>query len=230
MVGGILFDKDGTLFHFRDTFSVFVQELLIEIACGDRARAVALGRRIGFDLETAGFGPQSVAVTGTPEQIAHALLPDVPDWDEPRLVARMNAAMHGLPLVPAAPLVPLVAGLIARGLRLGVVTNDALEAAEAHLTAVGIRGAFEFVAGYDSGHGAKPDPGMLHEFRRRTGLAPERIAMVGDSRHDLAAGRAAGMRTVGVLTGMATTADLDDLADVILPDIGALPGWIDALG
>jgi phosphoglycolate phosphatase len=53
--------------------------------------------------------------------------------------------------------------------------------------------------------------------------------MVGDSRHDLQAGRSAGMRTVAVLTGIATARDLEGLADVILPDIGAIPGWLDGL-
>jgi phosphoglycolate phosphatase len=52
--------------------------------------------------------------------------------------------------------------------------------------------------------------------------------MIGDSRHDLASGRAAGMRTVGVLTGPAEAAELQGLADAILPDIGALPGWLSA--
>ena len=50
--------------------------------------------------------------------------------------------------------------------------------------------------------------------------------MVGDSRHDLIAGRAAGMRTIGVLTGMARAEDLADLADVVLPDIGHIPVWL----
>ena len=50
--------------------------------------------------------------------------------------------------------------------------------------------------------------------------------MVGDSRHDLIAGRAAGMQTVGVLTGMAELADLAPFADVVLPDIGHLPLWL----
>ena len=50
--------------------------------------------------------------------------------------------------------------------------------------------------------------------------------MVGDSPHDLVAGRAAGMTAVAVLTGIATEADLGPLADVVLPDIGHLPGWL----
>jgi phosphoglycolate phosphatase len=52
--------------------------------------------------------------------------------------------------------------------------------------------------------------------------------MVGDSTHDLRAGRAAGMRTIGVLTGMARAQALAPLADVVLRDIGEIPAWLDA--
>jgi phosphoglycolate phosphatase len=53
--------------------------------------------------------------------------------------------------------------------------------------------------------------------------------MVGDSRHDLTAGRAAGMRTIGVLTGLATAQDLAGDATAVLDHIGHLPAWLDAL-
>jgi phosphoglycolate phosphatase len=52
--------------------------------------------------------------------------------------------------------------------------------------------------------------------------------MVGDSTHDLHAGRAAGMRTIAVLTGTAVTADLAPYADVVLANIGEIPAWLDA--
>jgi phosphoglycolate phosphatase len=51
--------------------------------------------------------------------------------------------------------------------------------------------------------------------------------MVGDSLHDLRAGRAAGMTTIGVLTGVAGAEELSPSADLILPDIGHLPAWLD---
>ena len=60
------------------------------------------------------------------------------------------------------------------------------------------------------------------------GLPPASIAMIGDSRHDLLAGRAAGMPTVAVLTGVAEAAELASVADAVLPDIGHLPDWIAA--
>ena len=65
-------------------------------------------------------------------------------------------------------------------------------------------------------------------FLRWSGLDPEAVAMIGDSLHDLEAGHAAGMVTVGVLTGPATRAELAPVADVILDDIGALPDWLGA--
>ena len=132
------------------------------------------------------------------------------------------------PLVEAAPLVALMARLDGLGLPLGVMTNDAEFAARAHLRAAGIEQAFRFIAGFDSGHGAKPDPAPLLAFARAVGMVPERIVMVGDSPHDLTAGRAAGMQTVAVLTGPIAAEVLAPHADVILPHIGHLPDWLGA--
>jgi phosphoglycolate phosphatase len=67
----------------------------------------------------------------------------------------------------------------------------------------------------------------LLAFSEKAGIAPDAVVMVGDSRHDLSAARAAGMVPVGVLTGAAGAADLADLAEVVLPDIGHLADWLD---
>lgn len=85
---------------------------------------------------------------------------------------------------------------------------------------------FDFISGCDSGFGAKPEPGMLHGFSNAMGLHPSEVAMVGDSTHDLKAGRAAGMVNIGVLTGPAVTEDLAPYADIVLRDIGEIPEWL----
>jgi len=111
-------------------------------------------------------------------------------------------------------------------LELGIATNDAEAPARAHLDKAGIIDLFGFVAGYDSGHGGKPAAGQLFAFCAQTGLAPDNCVMVGDSTHDLHAGRAAGMRTIGVLTGPAPASELSPFADVILASIGEIPDWL----
>ena len=63
---------------------------------------------------------------------------------------------------------------------------------------------------------------MCLAFAREMELDPSEVLMVGDSLHDLHAGTAAGMRTLGVLTGLASAEDLAPHADMVLPDIGGL--------
>ena len=60
-----------------------------------------------------------------------------------------------------------------------------------------------------------------------SGIITGRVAMVGDSLHDLEAAQAAGMARVAVLTGIAKHEVLAPHADVVLADIGDLPGWLD---
>ncbi len=93
------------------------------------------------------------------------------------------------------------------------------------MDALGLSAHIEFIAGYDSGHGGKPEPGMVLAFARHLGVEARRIAMVGDSIHDLHAARAAGAMAVAVLSGHATRDDLAPHADHIVEDIGALPAF-----
>ena len=150
----------------------------------------------------------------------------LPHRDVGEMEHYLTASAQDVPLAPVVPLDAFLTGLKHRGLKLGVMTNDSEVGARAHLTAAGIVGCFDFIAGFDSGYGAKPDPDPLLAFARALGLDPSRVVMVGDSLHDLVAGRAAGMQTVGVLTGPACRAELAPCADAVLPDIGHLSVWL----
>ncbi|MCA3452874.1 MAG: HAD family hydrolase [Rhodobacter sp.] len=227
MIDGIVFDKDGTLFDFRRSWGGWVQGVLAELAT-DPGHAAALADVLRFDRATGDFLADSPVIAASTAEIADILLPLLPEQSLTGLEARLNRLAGASQMVPAVPLRPLLQALRSRGLRLGVATNDVAASARAHLLAQDVAGFFDLVVGYDSGHGAKPGPGMLLAFTAQTGLDPARVLMVGDSRHDLMAGRAAGMRPVAVLTGIATEEDLAPLAEAVLPDIGALPGWIDA--
>lgn len=225
----VLFDKDGTLFDFNATWVAWVEIMLGRWSSGDAALAGRLAAALDFDRAARRFRPGSVVIAGTPVDVATAVAPvlGVAPGD---LVARVNEEAAAAPMAEAVPLAPFLAGLAGAGLRLGVATNDAEAPARAHLARAGVEGAFDFIAGSDSGHGGKPAPGMLLAFAAAVGVDPARIVMVGDSTHDLHAGRAAGMQTVGVLTGPASADVLAPHADAVLPDIGHLPGWLSDAG
>ena len=225
-IKALCFDKDGTLFDFAATWEVWAQAFLLRLCEGDRARATEIGARIGFDLETMTFARDSVVIAGTPGEVTQALLPFFPQMTALSLATLINDEAEQAPQAEAVPLVPLLTKLCSAGLKLGVATNDAERPARAHLEAAGVTSFFDFIVGYDSGHGGKPAPGQLLAFAADVGLPSDQIAMVGDSTHDLRAGRAAGMACVAVLTGLATEAELAPFADVVLPDIGHLPAWL----
>lgn len=229
-IKGLIFDKDGTLFDFNATWGAWAEGMLAAETGGDPALFARLAAALGYDPAARLFRPGSVVIAATAEEVAATIMPITGENDRAALLSRMNAAAATVAQIEAVPLKPFCEGLHELGLTLGVVTNDAEAPARAHLGRAGITGYFDFIAGYDSGHGAKPDPGQLLAFAVATGLDPAACIMVGDSTHDLRAGAAAGMRRVGVLTGPARMAELAPEADVVLPDIGHIPGWLQDQG
>ncbi len=225
-VDGLLFDKDGTLFDFGATWNAWAAGMIARFAAGDAAVAKRIADALMFDLKAQSFRPESFVIAGTNREAAEAVASALPGSDVDAIDEELMLAAAEAPLTPAVPLAPLMDGFRTAGLKLGVMTNDTEYGARAHLTEAGVADRFDFIAGFDSGFGAKPDPGPLLAFASHTELRPERVAMVGDSTHDLLAGRRAGMQTVAVLTGMATEAELAPHADVVLPNIGHIPDWM----
>jgi phosphoglycolate phosphatase len=225
-VDAVLFDKDGTLFDFHATWSRWAEAVIDELSGGDAGQRARIAGAIGFDLAAGRFDPASPVIAGTHREASELLVSVLSGWSLAQVEDYLARRAAHAPLEPPVPLVPFLEDLAARGLQLGVVTNDTEAGARAHLRTAGIEAHFDFIAGFDSGHGAKPEPGPLLAFARAAGHAPARVAMVGDSTHDLIAGRAAGMQVLAVLTGMAEAQELAQHADAVLPDIGHIPRWL----
>jgi phosphoglycolate phosphatase len=223
-IRGLLFDKDGTLFDFHGTWSAWSQSLIADLAGGDDARMRRLADALAFDLDRGRFAKSSPVIAGTLEVVVDAVLRVLPGTRPDALRAHLIRSAAEVRPVEAAPLAPLLGQLRAQGYALGVATNDAEAAARAQLSSV--LDLLDFLAGYDSGFGAKPGPGMAQAFCRHVGLPPEEVAIVGDSTHDLHCGQAAGLVTIGVLTGPADASDLAPHADVVVEHVGALPDWL----
>ncbi|TVS02531.1 MAG: HAD family hydrolase [Rhodobacteraceae bacterium] len=222
-IRAVLFDKDGTLFDFSASWSGWAGHLILDLAQGDAARASAIAAVLRYDLQVGVFEPSSPVIAGTLEEQVVLLAPVLPDMSPVEIRTMLHQSATEAKMVPPVPLGPLLGMLQGAGLTLGVATNDGEAPARAHLTRAGVLGSFAHVLGYDSGYTPKPAPDMLLGFAERMALPPRAVVMVGDSTHDLIAGRAAGMVTVGVLTGLAPVEVLAPHADAVIPDIGYLP-------
>ncbi len=225
-VEAIIFDKDGTLFDFQESWSEAMDGLLKGAVPPDRleAAARAIGFAIGFDTGRKRFAPGSIVVSGSSIGLARALAPYM-QRNEQEALCLIDATAERAQMTPAVDLVSCL-GDLRRRYVLGLVTNDSEAPSRCQLEAAGIADCFAFVAGCDTGHGSKPAPDPLLAFARATSTAPERTLMVGDSRTDLLAAKAAGMRPVAVLTGVAEADELACDAEAVLADIGQLAGWI----
>ncbi|HEX6590675.1 MAG TPA: phosphoglycolate phosphatase [Moraxellaceae bacterium] len=89
----------------------------------------------------------------------------------------------------------------AAGLALACVTNKPYAPARALLEALDILQPFDLLLGGDSLPHKKPHPLPLQHCLQHFGLRPEQALMVGDSRNDVEAARAAGVKVVALPWG-----------------------------
>jgi phosphoglycolate phosphatase len=223
---GVLFDKDGTLVDFDLTWGPAVHAMIHVLAEGDAARVQAQADALHFSVEDRRFLATSPLVAGSTADYGRLWAEALGRSDFEMLKREIDSlsAVESLKaLTPIGEPAVVFAALRAMGLRIGVATNDSEQSARRQIEALGVGAYIEFVAGYDSGHGRKPDPGMALAFARFLGAAPSQIVMVGDSQHDLDCARTAGAIAVAVLSGPAQRRTLEPHADFVVEHIGDLP-------
>ncbi|HEV8674518.1 MAG TPA: HAD family phosphatase [Methylomirabilota bacterium] len=140
------------------------------------------------------------------------------------LVALIRAEVRPLPGVPAVP-----KGLREAGWRLALASASSPSVIKAILERVGLEGEFEAVVSGDEVSRGKPAPDGFLMAARRLGAPPEQCLVVEDSRNGVLAGKAAGMR-VAAVPGPATRHEDFSAADLVLPDLEALPAVLAPLG
>ena len=228
-IKAILFDKDGTLVDFHKTWMPPCWMAARFFADGDEDLARRLMAVGGYDFEADRMGSGSALAAANNEEIVDLWLETVPAKAGQRaeLIVEVERIFveEGLKHVEAVTdLGRLADELHGLGVRLGVATMDSERGAHVSLENLGVKHKFDYVVGYDSGHGSKPGPGMVHGFARQLGLETAAIMVVGDNLHDIDMGRSAGAgMVVGVLTGTSLREDLAPHADHVLDSIADLP-------
>ncbi len=198
----VLFDLDGTLI---DSVGLIIAAFLhaFEAFDGDRPGEAELVLGIGTPLVT---------------QLSRYARSDA-ELTILRDRYRAFQIAHHDHMVRAFPgAVALVTQLRDRGVAVAIVTSKGEEFARRGLAVSGFDTLFELVVGVDSTVHHKPHPEPVLTALARLGVAAEHATFVGDSPHDVGAGNAAHVRTIGVTWGPFSRAQLEAAAPTVICD------------
>ncbi len=219
----LLWDIDGTLVH------------------NDHAGSVAMNRTFSelFDLGEGSEPLSEVDFAGASDrwivrQVAAAHEIEWSDDLEADFLERYEAMLTAVMHERDGRLLPGVAGLLdvlaGENVAQGLGTGNFKRAAFVKLNHYGIGGYF-LDGGFGDDSAQRPELLAAGLKRMRAHAAPEaRCVVIGDTVHDITAGKAIGARTVGVKTGFGDRAALIDSApDVLLDDLSDLEQSLAAL-
>ena len=112
-------------------------------------------------------------------------------------------------------------------MKIGIVTStpeEGMSHKRQILKETGMDGLIEVLITADDVQHKKPAGEPLELCSQKLGIAPEKSVYVGDSRIDIKAGKAAGMKTIGVLTGFDNREALGrEEPDAIIESVADLP-------
>lgn len=229
-IKGILFDKDGTLLDFHASWVPVNRAAAMAIARDDKEIADRILLACGQNEETGLVKSGSLLAAGNTAEIAAGFEAAHPDHGYDDLVELIEDLFQkgGHTAVPVEEMADTIKYLYDLGLPLGIATSDSHQGALISMKPFEVLQYFDYVVGYDSGHGIKPEPGMVEGFCLMTGLKPEEVMVVGDNSHDMEMGRAAGAGlVVGVLTGTSNREELSAIADHVVDNIKQLAPLLD---
>jgi len=128
-----------------------------------------------------------------------------------RTYSAYNMEHHDALVRPYDGIVSTVTELKRRGKRIGLVTSKVRTGALRGLRVTGLEPAFDTIVGADDVQNPKPHAEPVLVALSRLGAGAADAVFVGDSRHDLVSGRAAGVATAAALWGPFDRPHLQDL-------------------
>ena len=228
-IKAILFDKDGTLFHFNETWGPWFYDVLLELSDRKHDILMKLANLLKYDYKTKIFYKNSPFIAGTEGETIRIMLSLLPKYEEENLIKWLSKKSMSVAGKPVDNLLKTLEQIQEKNIIMGVATNDSVSSALNQLGENNIKRFFSYIYGFDSGFGFKPGTGMQREFLRETNLLANEVIMVGDSMADIESGNKIGMTTVAVLTGPLGRSELEKKSDIVLNSISEIPGLLQKL-
>lgn len=199
----VLFDLDGTLLNTIDDLGEAVNHAMAQHGFPLRTRTEY--------TKMVGHGVRNLVMKALPEDVRDDEA--VVDAALADFMAYYTAHID-IHTYPYAGMQELVGELHRKGILMAVASNKFQEGTE-HLVAKFFPDIpFVAVLGNRPGFPLKPDPEIVNEVLRKTGVGKERVVMVGDSPTDMNTAANSGIKFIAVSWGFRNVKDIEGLTVV----------------
>lgn len=193
MYKACIFDLDGTLTNTLDSLLYSVNETLKEmqlptISREECRRFVGNGARVLVEKSLLAAG------AGSLDRLDEAM----------EIFGRIFDANCTYHVVPYDGITALLASLKQEGMKLAVLSNKPHRQTVHVVEEIFGKQTFAWIQGQQEGLPRKPDPTVALQIAERLGAKPHESVYIGDSEVDIATGKAADMKTIGVAWGFRT--------------------------
>lgn len=193
-IESVMFDLDGTLHDSVPPYFRLLQSIL------EKAGLPPAPRSVMTEFMTGGIGVFGKMI---PDELRHRKEELIQECITIGRKLGKNMFRDEVNVFPGVE--ELFALLARRKILIGVVSSTErgnIDRKFVPLARKGLADAIDAVVAIEDAPRKKPAPDPLIECARRLNVAVEKCVYVGDSHVDMRAGNAAGMRTIGVLTGL----------------------------
>ena len=234
---GIIFDKDGTLFNYAQVWAEVLGEAINQAfeAMGKSEQTpakIAMLKLMGIDTE-GNCIPKGLVFTHKKHLIVkrfllYCLRYKIKPFKAFKVYLEnvKNSEIlieEKLKTLDFSVQQELFCCLKSKGYHIGVITSDTTSSTRIFLNLMGIGEMVDFLSARDSQYKKKPHPQAFEAFCSRFSLAPEQVALVGDTQTDMKlAHNAKAGYTIALLSGSNDAKNLNRLSDVVYDDISSL--------
>lgn len=230
----IIFDKDGTLIDFDamwGSWTIYLAKELHQASGLDICEALCLA--MGYDQTNKkvlangmlASNPMSrlynltievMQSCGLEEQDAEKVVEEVWRIPDPVVLAKPFTDMRSL-----------FSQLTEQGIKIAIATADDRAPTQAMVDAFDLGEYVSCMACADDGIPSKPAPDMVITLCEQLGIEPSSVMVVGDTTSDLKMARSAGAGlAIGVLSGVSSSRDLAEFADVLIESVDELNEYV----
>jgi phosphoglycolate phosphatase len=228
----VIFDKDGTLIDFRQTWIEIIANLIKTmgkyVSMTDPLRS-RVQEALGISVDDGTIDASGPLAMGTfiecDALLAYCLYREGISWNKAQDIVRslgdevFRSDARTRSIRPAKGVIPLLSRLKDKGIHTAIATNDKAADATSDMTAIGAAHYIDIVVGADSVENSKPAPDMVRKICGHFQVEPSSAVLIGDTVMDAMLGKNSGvMLTIG-LPGIVSKEVLQEHMDVVVDSL-----------